>query len=85
MRDWVDQQDWLTVEQLPAYAPELNPVELLWANLKTGELANFAGNHLTKVADATGHGINRVCNDEHLPWSFLAQTGLAIHHEPTHN
>jgi transposase len=24
------QHDWLTVERLPAYAPELNPVEDLW-------------------------------------------------------
>jgi transposase len=28
------QRAWLTVERLPAYAPELNPVEFLWANLK---------------------------------------------------
>ena len=28
MADWVGTQDaWLTVERLPAYAPELNPVE----------------------------------------------------------
>jgi transposase len=42
MRDWLaTQTDWLTVEQLPTYAPDLNPVEGLWANLKTVELANF--------------------------------------------
>ncbi|MER6145175.1 transposase [Streptomyces sparsogenes] len=29
MRAWVAQQDWLTLERLPAYASELNPVELL--------------------------------------------------------
>jgi hypothetical protein len=27
MRRFIDGQDWLTVVQLPAYAPELNPVE----------------------------------------------------------
>jgi transposase len=26
-----EQRHWLTVERLPAYAPELNPVEYLWA------------------------------------------------------
>ena len=32
MRAHLDQQrDWLTVERLPAYAPELNPAEYLWA------------------------------------------------------
>ncbi|HEV3505399.1 MAG TPA: transposase [Actinomycetes bacterium] len=36
MRAWLDsQRDWLTAQRLPAYAPELNPVEYLWANLRT--------------------------------------------------
>jgi DDE superfamily endonuclease len=39
MRAHLDtQRAWLTVERLPAYAPELNPVEYLWANLKGAEL-----------------------------------------------
>jgi transposase len=29
-------QKWLTLVRLPAYAPELNPVEGVWANLKNG-------------------------------------------------
>jgi hypothetical protein len=33
-------QDWLGVDDLPASAPELHPVEGLWANVKGGELAN---------------------------------------------
>jgi transposase len=41
MRSWLDSQhDWLRAERLPAYAPELNPVEGLWANLEDVELAN---------------------------------------------
>ncbi len=35
------QRNWLVVEPLPAYAPELNPVEALWGNLKGQELANL--------------------------------------------
>jgi transposase len=35
MRAWLaDQHAWLQVEYLPAYAPDLNPAEGLWANLK---------------------------------------------------
>jgi transposase len=34
-------RDWLTVVQLPAYAPDLNPVEGVWANMKNG-LGNLA-------------------------------------------
>ncbi|WP_347176696.1 transposase [Parafrankia sp. EAN1pec] len=37
---------------LPAYTPELNPVESLWAHLKTGVLANLTArslDHLIRV------------------------------------
>jgi hypothetical protein len=46
------------VWRLPSYAPELNPVEALWANLKGkgGELANFAGDTLDQVAAADTGG-----------------------------
>jgi hypothetical protein len=82
MRDWLaTQQDWLEVERLPAYAPELNPVEYLWANLKGVELANFAGDRVVEVADAAEQGIRRVCDDQQLAWSFLAHTGLTLHHD----
>jgi hypothetical protein len=40
------QRHWLVVEQLPGYAPELNPVEALWADLKGVELVNLAGETL---------------------------------------
>jgi DDE superfamily endonuclease len=40
MRELVAARDWLTVFQLPAYAPELNPVEPVWSNLKRS-LANL--------------------------------------------
>ncbi|CAL9329051.1 hypothetical protein SUDANB6_00034 [Streptomyces sp. enrichment culture] len=78
MRAWVAEQDWLILERSPAYAPELNPVELLWSSLKKRELANLAGNHLADVADATGQGIHRIDTNPRLPWSFLADTGLTI-------
>ncbi|WP_443032919.1 transposase [Streptomyces sp. DH10] len=78
MRAWVVEQDWLTLERLPAYAPELNPVELLWSSLKKRELANLAGDHLADVADASEQGIHRINANPRLSWSFLAHTGLTI-------
>jgi hypothetical protein len=77
------QRDWLTVERLPAYAPELNPVEGLWANLKGGELANFAGNSVAEVADQAQHGIRRVCGSDSLVVGFLEHTGLSLDDEPS--
>jgi transposase len=31
----VTQRDWLVVERLPSYAPDLNPVEQVWSSLKS--------------------------------------------------
>ena len=79
MRAWLDSQhDWLTVERLPAYAPELNAVEYLWANLKDLELANLPTTTLAGLADATEQGIQRVCKSDSLVIGFLAHTGLTL-------
>jgi transposase len=79
MRAWTDgQRDGLTVERLPAYAPELNAVEYLWANLNAVELANLPTTTLAEVADATEHGIQRVCKSDSLVVGFLAHTGLSL-------
>ena len=84
MRAHLDtQRDWLTVERLPAYAPKLNPVEYLWANLKGAELANFAGDTVAEVADQAHHGIQRVCDSDSLVVGFLAHTGLSLADQPS--
>jgi DDE superfamily endonuclease len=77
------QRDWLTVERLPAYAPDLNPVEYLWANLKAVELANCTGDTIAEVADQAQHGIQRVCDSDSLVVGFLAHTGLSLDTEPS--
>ena len=79
MRAFLDsQRDWLTAERLPAYAPELNAVEYLWANLKGAALANLPTATLAEVADATEQGIQRVCKSDSLVVGFLAHTGLSL-------
>jgi transposase len=79
MRAFMDsQRDWLRAERLPAYAPELNLVEYLWANLKDLELANRPTSTLAEVADAATHGIQRVCKRDGLMVGFLAHTGLTL-------
>jgi hypothetical protein len=84
MRAHLDtQRDWLTVERLPAYAPELNPVEYLWANLKGGELANCTGDTIAQVADQAQQGVQRVCDSDSLVVGFLAHTGLSLNDEPS--
>jgi DDE superfamily endonuclease len=77
------QRHWLTVERLPAYAPELNPVEYLWASLKGVEMANCTGDTIAEVADQAHWGIQRVCDSDSLVVGFLAYTGLSLNDEPS--
>ncbi len=79
MRAWLRRQrSWLVVEPLPGYAPDLNPVEALWANLKGVELANLAGDTLAEVTAAAERGIQRIRGTPHLAFSFLRHCGLSL-------
>jgi transposase len=72
------QRRWLVVEPLPAYAPELNPVEALWSNLKGVELANLAGDTLEEVTAAAERGVQRIRGTHHLAYAFLRHCGLSL-------
>lgn len=48
----------IDLEFLPAYAPELNPVEYAWAYLKMNPLANYAARDSSELAE-TSHRIGR--------------------------
>jgi hypothetical protein len=49
MEDYLKKTDHLIVEQLPPYAPELNPVDKVWAYLKYGRLPNYTPATLTEL------------------------------------
>ena len=74
----VTQRDWLVVERLPAYAPDLNPVEALWSNLKGVELANLAADTVQELTAAAERGIQRVRQTHHLAYSFPRHCGLSL-------
>jgi hypothetical protein len=77
MHAWLNQQQsWLVVERLPAYAPDLNPVEGLWANLKGRELANLVTEHLGDLMTAAHAGIDRIRHTPTLAYGFLHGCGL---------
>ena len=76
MKDYLfEQRDWLTVERLPGYAPDLNPVELLWGNVKGKELANRCAKDLAELDTAVHDGMARVRKSGDLAYSFLRHTG----------
>ncbi|WZP01022.1 IS630 family transposase [Isosphaeraceae bacterium EP7] len=50
----------LTLEHLPGYAPDLNPVEMIWGHLKHGRMANFVPEdvlHLERVVRENLRGV----------------------------
>ena len=62
----------------PAYAPELNPVEYLWAYLKLNPLANLALMELPTLADATRRASRSVQHRPDLLRSFVAHSPLSL-------
>ena len=79
MKDYIRRQrKWLVVERLPGYAPELNPVELLWGNIKGKELANRCVDDLGEAVKALKDGFRRVRRNIELAFSFLQHTGLSL-------
>lgn len=70
--------DWLSVYWLPSYAPEINPVEGLWAHLKTGVLANLAARGLDHLIRVIKTALKRAQYRPDLLWGFLAETGLSL-------
>lgn len=70
------QASWLTVDYLPPYAPELNPVEYFWSHLSRTDMAQFVGEDLAAVRR---HARKAACRARHrtdLGKAFLKHSGL---------
>lgn len=69
-------RSWLQVEWLPAYAPELNPLEQLWAHLDGTALANTPADDLHRLRRQVRHGLQRVRRRPSVGRGILKHTGL---------
>jgi putative transposase len=74
----LSQRGWLTVERLPGYAPDLNPIETMWGNIKGQELANRCAQDLAELDRAVHGGLVRVRRSRTLAFSFLKHAGLSF-------
>jgi putative transposase len=70
-------RDWLTIFQLPPYAHELNPVELVWSHLKRS-LANLAKRNLAQLTALVKTRLRHMQYRPSLLDGFLASTGLDL-------
>jgi transposase len=77
VQEWIAQESsWLTMEYLPPYAPELNPVEYFWSHLSRTDLAQFVGENLNAVRSQARKAACRVRHRPELGKAFLKHSGL---------
>ncbi|MER5228040.1 transposase [Streptomyces flaveus] len=77
MKALVAGRDWLTVVLLPGYAPELNPVEGLWAHIKRS-LTNLAARALSELETLLRRRLKALQYRHGILGGFLSGTGLAL-------
>jgi hypothetical protein len=78
LRAFAIAQAWLRVFRLPAYAPDLNPVEGIWSVLKRGVLANLAVASFGHLVQVIRHGLKKIQYQPGLIEGCLAGTGLTL-------
>jgi hypothetical protein len=75
---FVEQTSSLHTVLLPPYAPELNPVEMVWGYLQTNPLANFAFFDLPTLTATTRHHGRRLQRRQLLLRSFIRHSPLPV-------
>ncbi|MDX3130591.1 IS630 family transposase [Streptomyces europaeiscabiei] len=82
MRELIAEREWLTVFLLPAYSPDLNPVEWVWAHVKRS-LANLAVVALDRLDALVRNRLKRLQYRSGILDGFIAGTGLALDDPPS--
>jgi transposase len=65
-------------EQLPGYAPELNPTEWVWSYLKVADLANVACDTLPELDALLQQAKKRLQRTPELIQAFIRDAGYAV-------
>ena len=77
-RRFVEAQSWLTVVRLPAYAPELNPVEGVWSWFKRTVVGNFCPDGYDLLGRTLRLARRRLTRRRPLLLGFLHKSGLSL-------
>lgn len=69
----------VSTHRLPAYAPELNPVELVFSHAKCGEeLANYCPSSIGELIETADGVLSNTAGDQELIRSFLLGSDLPM-------
>ncbi len=66
------------LEQLPGYAPDLNPTEWFWSYLKLADLANIACDHLPDLEVLIKNSKRRMQRRPQLIQAFVHNAGYEL-------
>lgn len=69
------QKTWLKTERLPAYAPELNPIEYCWGAMKKKHFGNLRADGMSNLG-TTVRGVCRRMDDSAILKRFLKASHL---------
>ncbi len=76
VKHFLERNPRLTLEFLPAYAPECNPTEWLWAYIKRRSLGNLCARTLAELRGAWRRALGRVRLRPELVRSFFAASAI---------
>lgn len=77
LKAWLKTQTRLWLEALPPYAPDLNPIELVWCMSKYHRLANHTLADIERLQEAAQHAVDEVALESRLLHSCIRNAGLA--------
>jgi transposase len=78
VRQYLAKHPEIVAEDLPAYAPDLNPDELVWSWTKYGRLANLAANDKDELAENVIDELYYLKQHPELLASFVGRTQLPL-------
>lgn len=78
LRQFIDTHDWIPCYFLPAYAPDLNPVEDIWSLLRRSSQANTAFTDPDHLISTLRRGLLQIQYRSNLIDGCLAETGLTL-------
>lgn len=79
VKEWLAGEPEVVLEDLPGYAPALNPDEMVWAWLKYGRLANLTPADVTELRDQVLTELGWAAFDRELLAGFFNHAHLGVH------
>lgn len=78
VKDYLATHQTVVAEPLPPYAPELNPVDLVWSYVKYGRLANYCPRDVIELRHRLIDELSKVKRKPKLLEGFFRHTGLSL-------